>query len=298
MSLEEDILAQALNQQGGDQGQQFDPQMLPNEAPVSPYPDVVSAQMQPPQAPYGPPPGMNMLAAILRGQVPGAVDNPESPWGFSVADPRQRQLVADEMAHLARNAATGAYLDQLDQARAKQKNDMLKAVSGLDPQLQAAVLKRAGIDVGDFQSKEARAAKTAQQQILLKHQLEAPDRAANLELKQQEAANRQQQAQGQLDIKDQLLELRRQSVLGQQAQQLQKLQDMVALIPPTDPRRKVLEELILNSTMRLLPQLMGAQGAQPGTEGGDQTGGSASAALPNPNNAPLQGPKITVRRIK
>ena len=268
MSLEEEILSAVL---GGGQDQ-------PQE----------QFQYPPLQPDYPPPPQAN--GGWVNPQPVGSWSNrpqmeivPNSP-----ANTAYQQSVRDILnpaggtpyAELSARAAVDQMMQAQEQAKQKQQLELMQAIKGLDPQLQAAILQRSGIQVPNMQSKEDRELASNKQQALFKHQLEAPSRAANLSLRQQEIEDRRTGREAQQSTQNEILELRRQSVFAQQANQLQKLQDMVALIPPTDPRRKVIEEMILQATVSLLPNFLGA-----GAGGGGQG-----------NPAPLEGPKITVRR--
>lgn len=263
MSLEEDILSQVLAQvQQPQQPQQQMPmdQGWQNPQPVGSWSNRPSMEI-----------------------VPNTPEN-------SAYQQQQRDILnpagQESYASLSAKATVDQFMQAQADAQKKQQLELMKAVSGLDPQLQAVVLKRAGIQVPDMQSKEARTAEAQKQQLLLKHRLEAPDRAAQLDLKRQDLEDKQAGRESQRSMQDQILELRKQSVLAQQATQLQKMQEMLALIPQADPRRKALEEMILSTTMNLLPQLLA-------TQSGDQAPNVGELQVPT---APLQGPKITVRR--
>ena len=202
----------------------------------------------------------------------------------------------ESYASLSAKAAVDQMMQAQAEAKKKQELELMQTVSKLDPQLQSAILRRAGVQVPVAKSKAEQQSEQQREQLILKHQLEAPERRARLSQQQQELESRQENRQFQQGQATQMFDLRKQMVLGQQAQQLQKLQEMVSLIPAADPRRKVLEEPILQGTLKLLPQLMANGGAE--AMGVDMSGLPAESAPAANPSAPLEGPKITVRRRK
>ena len=245
-----------------------------------------------------------MLAPLLQMQSPSWTERPSieilpnSPANAAYQQQRSEILNPagqESYASLSAKAAVDQLMQAQEMAKKKQEMELMQTIRGLDPQLQSAILKRAGIQVPDVTPKLEQQAAQQRQQLLLKHELEAPERRARLSQQQQELESRQENRQFQQGQASQMFDLRKQMVLGQQAQQLQKLQEMVSLIPAADPRRKVLEELILSSTLKLLPQLMAGGGAE--SMGIDMSGlpTLSAPAVSNPS-APLEGPKITVRR--
>lgn len=112
----------------------------------------------------------------IRGLPPGAVEDTRSPQGFTFANPRDREQYANYSGQLAASAAGGEMMDRAYRARDEQRFKILQGIHGLDPQIQATILKRLGIDAGAVKSQ------LEQQKELLayKQKLEAP---------QQEVAN-------------------------------------------------------------------------------------------------------------
>lgn len=112
----------------------------------------------------------------IRGLPPGAVEDPRSPQGFTFANPADRERYAQFSGNLNAAAAGGAQMDAALRERDQQRFKILQGIHGLDPQIQAQILKRLGIDPGAVKSQIQQ-----QKEILqYKNQLERP---------QQETAN-------------------------------------------------------------------------------------------------------------
>ena len=134
-----------------------------------------------PQAPQQPPESSftqeaKYNYAANRGMPPGSVSDPRSPQGITFADPAARERYANYSGQLAASAAGGEMMDRAYRERDTQRFKILQGIHGLDPQIQATILKRLGIDAGAVKSQFEQ-----QKEILnYKQQLEAP---------QQETAN-------------------------------------------------------------------------------------------------------------
>lgn len=135
---------------------------------------------QAPQAPIAPPPTMPQSSflqdAAYAGQFkqaglpPGAVSDASAPQGFTIADPAAREKYLQYSGNLAARAATGGGIENAMRERDQQKFKILQGIHGLDPQIQATILKRLGIDAGPIKSH------IEQQKEILKYkqQLEEP----------------------------------------------------------------------------------------------------------------------------
>ena len=126
--------------------------------------------------PSSPAPGSSFLAdaqynaQFNRGAPPGAVSDPRAPMGYTIADPALRDRAATANESSARSAALGGILERGMQQRDAQRNVIMKGIGGLDPQIQAVILRRLGIDPGVVKSQVDQ-----QKEVLqFKNQLEAP----------------------------------------------------------------------------------------------------------------------------
>lgn len=155
-----------------------------------------SPQAQQPESSFTQEAKYNYLAN--RGLPPGSVSAPQSPQGFTIADPALREQYAQASERQAAAAATGAGMDAALRERDQQRFKILQGIRGLDPQIQATILKRLGIDAGPIKSQ------IEQQKELLnyKSQLERPDQQTANAIKMLLATQGGQQHINELALKE------------------------------------------------------------------------------------------------
>lgn len=104
----------------------------------------------------------------------GAVSDPHAPLGYTIADPTLRDADANARAGLARAVATQNYMDAYQRDRDKNTLAMLTAAGKLDPDSQAALLGRLGVQVNPNQISQ----RLREQMMLARfnNDLNAPDK--------------------------------------------------------------------------------------------------------------------------
>lgn len=80
----------------------------------------------------------------------GAVDDPRSPMGFTIADPNLRNMYSNEMGGTARAVAQNEYMDSFERDKLKNTLAIMQASDKLDPELQFAVMQRLGVNVPGY----------------------------------------------------------------------------------------------------------------------------------------------------
>lgn len=78
---------------------------------------------------------------------PGGQYDPESPLGFTIADPGARDRYANAQAESARAVAGSNYINDYERDRLKNTLGVMKAADHLDPDLQALVMERLGLNI-------------------------------------------------------------------------------------------------------------------------------------------------------
>jgi len=86
------------------------------------------------------------------GLPPGAVADRSSPYGFTIADPAARARYVQHAGQLDASAAGGAVMDRAYRERDANRMKIMSNIRGLDPQVQAALLRRIGLDTGPVKS--------------------------------------------------------------------------------------------------------------------------------------------------
>lgn len=76
----------------------------------------------------------------------GAVDDPRSPMGFTIADPNLRNMYSNEMGGTASAVAQNEYMDAFERDKLKNTLAIMQASQHLDPELQQAVMQRLGVN--------------------------------------------------------------------------------------------------------------------------------------------------------
>lgn len=82
-----------------------------------------------------------------RGMPPGAVSDTGSPLGFVIPDAAARERYAQSEGDLARGVASGNYMDAFYRDRLKNTLAIMKASDHLDPDLQALVMQKLGVQI-------------------------------------------------------------------------------------------------------------------------------------------------------
>lgn len=236
-------------------------------------PQAPAAQPQQPQDPHyqpgmGPEGSSFLQDASYNGRMrqngmpDGAVSDPRSPRGFSIADPAARERYAQSEGRLAASAAGGQMMDSALRERDAQRFKILEGLKGLDPEVQGTILKRLGIDPGVVKSK------LDQQKELLayKQQLEEPQNQVANAIKMMLATQGGQQHVNELQQKQVQFEAEQQS--RGQTQNIQ-LMRVLATLMQSDTSGKLqqtlgplLMQLLQGSGINLAPQ----QAQQPGAK--------------------------------
>lgn len=157
---------------------------------------AMQAPQPPPESSFTQEAKYNYLAN--RGMAPGAVSAPSAPQGFTIADPALREKYAQQSGELNARAATSSGIENAMRERDQQKFKILQGIHGLDPQIQAVILKRLGIDAGPIKSH------IEQQKELLnyKSQLESPHNQVANAIKMMLATQGGQQHMNELALKE------------------------------------------------------------------------------------------------
>src|SRR3990167_11003277 len=119
--------------------------------------DAIIRDFQQPQ-PVVQPQSSFLEDALYGGQIretglpPGAVADRSSPYGFTIADPAARARYAQHAGQLDAAAAGGAVMDRGLRERDANRMKIMQNIRGLDPQVQAALLRRMGLDTGPVKS--------------------------------------------------------------------------------------------------------------------------------------------------
>lgn len=116
----------------------------------------------------------------------GAVVSRGTPLGFTIADPAARERYAQYSAQLAAAVAADRMHQEALQKRDAARITIMQAMKGLDPQIQATILKRLGIGPGVVKSEVEQKKELMQfQQQLQQPQQEAANKLKMLGLQRQ-----------------------------------------------------------------------------------------------------------------
>ena len=123
----------------------------------------------------------------LTGDLPGVTWDRRAPMGFTVPRgatlPPETNAALDQLFKLEGRANVEKQMREQELQRQVHTANVIKQIQGVDPQLQAHILSRMGLDnissnVPAIASKEQQQAATRLAEIKFKHDLEAPDREA------------------------------------------------------------------------------------------------------------------------
>ena len=189
-----------------------------------------------------------------RGMAPGSVSDSRAPQGFTIDDPAARERYAQVSGQQAAAAATGGGMERAMRERDQQRFKILQGIHGLDPQIQAVILKRLGIDPGAVKSQIEQ-----QKEILnYKQQLEAPQQETANAIKMLLATQGGQQHLDELALKERAQQ--QEAASRGQTQNIQ-LMRVLATLMQTDNSGKLqqtlgplLMQLLQGSGINLAPQ--------------------------------------------
>ena len=219
-----------------------------------------------PAAPDSLAPGSSFLrdaqynAQFNRGAPPGATSDPRAPMGYTIADPALRDRAATANESSARSAALGGVLERGMQQRDAQRNVIMKGISNLDPQIQAVILRRLGIDPGVVKSQVDQ-----QKEVLqFKNQLEAPQHETANAIKMLLASQGAQKNEADFQLKQRAQE--QEAVSRGQTQNIQLMRTLATLMQSdasgklTQTLGPILMQMLQGAGINLAPSISGGKG--------------------------------------
>lgn len=198
------------------------------------------------------------------GLPPGAVADPTSSRGFTIADPAARARYLQHAGQLEASAAGGAVMDRGLRERDANRMKIMQNIRGLDPQVQAALLRRMGLDPGPVKSQLEQQKELAQ----FKQELDAPQQQVANAIKMMLATQAGQQNLAETQFKER--KLTSEEAAGGQVRNIRLMQVLATLMqanPQLAPTLgPVLMQMLQGSGINL-----GAPG-QPGASAGGRAG--------------------------
>jgi hypothetical protein len=204
-------------------------------------------------------------ATRQRGGLPeGAVADPRSPQGFTIADPRLLEQHAADEAKLAGARSGGMMMDRARRELDSNRMKIMQNIRGLDPQVQAGILRQIGIDAPAVKPQ------LEQQKELATHRaaLAQPQQEMQNAIRMLLATQAGQQNLAQSEFRER--QLQSQTAGREQGQNIQLMRVLAAMMQ-SDPR-------LAQTIGPVLMQLLGASGinlappAAPGASAGGRAG--------------------------
>jgi hypothetical protein len=179
-----------------------------------------------------------------QGMAPGAQADPRAPQGMSFADPAQLAAYVQSMAQQNAAMAQGQMMDRAMRERDQQQQAIMKIASGLDPELQAMVMQRLGMQPQQgFQGPEKRKLESAKELATHNDTLKSDDMEARLLQAYAKMAQQSQQFNQQQGIRQQVANQGDQRIGIQQQAEDRKQQ--TAAMPSWPPKmaQEVMDKL-------------------------------------------------------
>ena len=191
---------------------------------------------------------------------PGSTQDPRAPGGFTFADPAQLQRFMQEYSQRAGAVATGNMLERGMRERDQQQQVIMQIASKLDPELQAVILQRLGMQPPQgFQGPEKRKLESAKELATHRDQLGTDDREAKLAQLQARMEQQQQQFLMQQAIRQQVADQGGQRVgIQQQAEERKQQTSSMPSMPPKQAQA-IIESMALQGASQEQMAAMAAQ---------------------------------------